>query len=233
MIELANARGQKEIATWLAERSSAPPRRSRAETSAEERIADFLQMACLDWRTGGSEKLRRRQEAGLLLERYPEVARANLFTAAVCGELEEVRRLLADRPAAASEPGGPRLWPPLLYLCAARLPVPAASGHAVEIARLLLDHGADPNAFYLGGNADLYYTALTCVLGRGEEQALPHPNAPELARLLLERGANPHDTQVIYNVFADHASRRLLDDGIVWLLESMYEHSIRRGHAAD
>jgi ankyrin repeat protein len=60
-----------------------------------------------------------------------------------------------------------------------------------------------------------------------------HARARELARLLLERGADPHDNQVLYNVFADNTSRQLLDDDIVWLLELMYEHSLRRGHKGD
>jgi ankyrin repeat protein len=172
----------------------------------------------------------RMHDAGRLLAREPALARASHFTAQACGEPELVRRLLDERPEAASEPGGPRSWPPILYLCAARLPSPAASEHAVAIARLLLDRGADPNAFVLGGNADIHYTALTLVLGRGEEQASMHPRAPELARLLLERGANPHDSQVLYNVFADNTSRHLLGEDIVWLLELLHEHSVRRGH---
>lgn len=60
-----------------------------------------------------------------------------------------------------------------------------------------------------------------------------HPAARELTRLLLEYGADPHDNQVLYNVFADNTSRRLLDEDIVWLLDLMYEHSVRRGHKAD
>lgn len=60
-----------------------------------------------------------------------------------------------------------------------------------------------------------------------------HPRARELTALLLEHGADPHDGQVLYNVFADNTSRHLLDNDIIWLLELMYEHSLRRGHRAD
>jgi ankyrin repeat protein len=148
-------------------------------------------------------------DAGRIVGRNPEIARANIFTAVASGDLATVRRYVGEREEAASEPGGPRTWPPLLYLCSARLPSGAASDDAVAITRLLLDHGADPTAFYPGGNEDIHYTALTCVLGRGEEQASTHPRAPELARLLLERGADPHDNQVLYNVFADRNAQGL------------------------
>jgi ankyrin repeat protein len=225
-LEFARARERHDAARTLAELKG-------RIASRENRVADFLLWACLDWRHGGAERVVRMHDAGRLLARLPELARSNIYTAVVSGELEEVRRLLAERPDGASAIGGPRSWPPLLYLCSARLPGRRWAEKAVDIARLLLDHGADPNAFYLGGNADIHYTALTCVLGRGEEQAAMHPRARELARLLLERGADPHDNQVLYNVFADNTSRHLLDDDIIWLLQLMQEHSVRRGHKAE
>jgi ankyrin repeat protein len=231
--EIAEEHGDAEIVRLLDETPPAERAPRRRGGSVEERAADFLRLASLDWRHGGAARIARMHDAGRILERHPEVARANIFTSVVCGELEDVRRRLDARPEAANEIGGPRSWPPLLYLCAARLPQRGPMEHAAAMARLLLDRGADPNAFYLGGNADIHYTALTFVLGRGEELASMHPQARELVRLLLERGADPHDNQVLYNVFADNTSRHLLDEEIVWLLEMMYEHSLRRGHEAD
>ena len=226
LAEIADANGDVELASLLRERPSA-----RADADGRvELVARFLRWASQDWRTNGGGRVERMNDAGRLLENHPELAHANILTAVVCGEIDAVRRLLRGRPEGAVEPGGPRGWPPLLYLCAARLPRDRGASASVEIARMLLDHDADPNAFYLGGNADIHYTAFTCVMGRGEELASTHPRARELVALLLERGADPHDNQVLYNVFADNTSRHLLDNDIIWLLELMYEHSVRRGH---
>ena len=200
----------------------------------EERVAAFLRMACLDWAVGGPERWMHTEAAGRLLKRHPELARAHFLTAVVCGDLVEVEHVLADRPAAALEAGGPRGWPPLLYLANARLPGTAWAENAAAIARVLLDRGADPNVFYEGGDPTIHYTVLTSVIGRGEEQASVHPKARELAMLLLDRGAEPYDMQFFYNVFAGHASqRRLADDNFVWLLDLIYEHSIHRGRRRD
>lgn len=199
----------------------------------DARVAAFLRAACPDWRVGGPRRAMAFHAAGRLLRRHPDIARHDLYTAVVCGEVAEVARLLAAEPALASAPGGPRALPPLLQLCMARLPHAPAAEHALEIATLLLDHGADPNAYLPGGHETIHYTALTLTVGRGEERAEPHPRARELARLLMERGAEPYDVQVLYNVFADHDSRRLLSDDDVWLLALMHERSVELGRAAD
>ena len=198
-----------------------------------ERTAAFLRMACLDWAVGGPERVRHTHAATRLLARHPEIGRVSIWTAVACGEIEEVERILARNGDAASEKGGPRGWPPLLYLCSARLAVPGPwSDNAVAIARTLLDHGADPNAYYEGGNSEIHYTCITCLVGRGEEQATVHSKARELAALLLERGAEPNDMQFFYNAFAGHASQRYLaDDDFVWLLELMYQRSLALGRA--
>jgi ankyrin repeat protein len=232
LVDIATACGHADLARSIAQRMATPPVGTAREDGLDSRVAEFLLRACLDWRVGGAQRTFHMHDAGRALERTPELARANLYTAVACGELDEVRRVLRERPEAASGIGGPRSWAPLLYLCTARLPGAHRHEHSVEIATLLLDHGADPNVFYPGGNADIHYTALTCVLGRGEEAGSMHPRAKELARLLLERGADPHDNQVVYNVFADNTSRHLLTEDIVWLLALLHEHSVRRGHQA-
>ena len=203
--------------------------------SAAERTAAFLRMACLDWAVGGPDRARHAHAATRLLARYPDIASAGIWTAVVCGEVGEVERLLAANPAAASQKGGPRGWPPLLYLCSARLARPGAwSDNAVTIARSLLDRGADPNVYYEGGNADIHYTCITCLVGRGEEQAAVHPRAREMAALLLDRGAEPYDKQFLYNAFAGHASQRdLAEDDFVWLLELIFQRSKALGRTKD
>jgi ankyrin repeat protein len=158
-----------------------------------------------------------------LLASHPDIARADIHTAIVCGDSEGVRRRLAARPAAARERGGARNWTPLLTLCYTRFTHAPTHDNAVATARLLLDHGADVNDFYMAGDAK--YSALTGVAGEGEQDAPRQPYAKELFELLLERGAEPYDIQVLYNT---HFSGDML-----WWLELVYEHTINtpRGEA--
>jgi ankyrin repeat protein len=135
--------------------------------------------------------------------------------------VEEVERRLAARPEAACESGGPKDWPPLLYLCFGRAPLAPASDNAVAFARALLDRGADPNSYY---DAPCPYSALVGVAGEGEEDAPPHPQAEALARLLLERGAEPYDIQLLYNTH--------FHDDVRWL-ELVYTLAVRLGRQSD
>ena len=201
----------------------------------DARVAAFLAAACPDATVSGPwNRTLQLNTAMRLLQRHPEIARADLHASVVCGTVHEVDRILDAQPGAASEPGGPRGWPPLLYLCNARLSIAASHENAVAIAHALLDRGADPNARYiLKGIEDYPYTALAGVMGRGEEEAATHPRAEDLARLLFDSGAEPYDGQVLYNVFADHGSRPQLGNDIVWLMDLIYTHAVQRGRRAD
>ena len=177
--------------------------------------------------------------AGRMLEQHPEIARDSFYTAVVCGDLAEVERILKERPGAATEKStgvgddrgrsggsedlfkevGPMRWEPLLYLCFTRLPNPAINDNAVSIARLLLDHGANPNSYFMAG--DSLYTPLVGVIGEGEENRPPHPERDALSKLLMERGANPYDMQVIYNTH--------FNGDVRWYLEMAYANAVAKG----
>ena len=151
-----------------------------------------------------------------MLANDPSIARDSVYTAIVCGDLEGVARVLAARPDAARTRGGSRDWTPILYLAYTRFTDRRTIEHALPIARLLLDHGADPDDFYMAGDAR--YSVLTGVAGEGEQDSPRQPYAAALFDLLLQRGAEPFDTQVLYNT---HFSGEIL-----WWLELVYKHTI-------
>jgi len=134
-----------------------------------------------------------------MLAEHPELASANVYTAAAVGDVATVRRMIDETPALVNATGGPLRWALLLYSCYSRLE--GITGYStVDVARLLLSRGADPNAgFLLDGS--YAFTALTGAFGRGEDWSNqpPHPDCDTLARLLLEAGADPNDSQALYN----------------------------------
>jgi ankyrin repeat protein len=95
----------------------------------------------------------------------------------------------------ANEPGGPRGWAPLLYVC-----------HSVyasaALARELLERRADPNAAF-----ENEYGQMSALYG-----AAGVVHDPELTRALLEAGADPDDGESLYHATEapDPACLRLL-----------------------
>jgi ankyrin repeat protein len=172
-------------------------RRPHLAPMDEPSLADrFVRAACL---TYGGDDPARREEARELLAAHPELPRASIAAAAAAGEVEAARELLAADPASARRTGGVHDWEPLLYACYSRL-ASAPDRSTLEVARLLLEHGADPNAGYLWDGA-YPFTALTGAFGYGEDapNQPPHEHEAELARLLLDAGADPNDSQALYN----------------------------------
>ena len=221
------------------------PVESTPKAFSSEIVSRFLDNACPDHHVrGGGDHVRAEHTALRLLERYPDISRANFYTAVVCGDLDAVNRAIAADPGWATrangEPSadrsdvggegdllkrdwGPKGWEPLSYLCFTRLSLPEVSENAGAIAQALLDHGADPKAWFRAGGCE--YTPLVGVIGEGEEARPPHQQRDALVSLLLTRGANPYDMQVLYNI---HFNRNVL-----WFLKTIYAHCMTTGRAAD
>jgi ankyrin repeat protein len=81
-----------------------------------------------------------------------------------------------------NEPGGPRNWAPILYVCHSVFTSPA-------LGRELLARGANPNAFFVNeyGEMSALYGAAGVV------------HNPELTRILLEAGASTDDGESLYH----------------------------------
>jgi ankyrin repeat protein len=150
----------------------------------EELVLDF-DAAVVQFIEAATEVQPARAERMLRL--FPRIAGASFHTALLLGDVAEVERRLEQRPSLAKEAGGPRSWPPLLYLCHTSLDfgAPARRDGLVACARQLIAHGADVNARYPWLHHGVQRAALwgaVCVT-----RLLP------LARLLLEHGADPND----------------------------------------
>src|SRR5580692_4472770 len=124
------------------------------------------------------------QRAEEILSGHPQIANAGFFVALVLGDCQRIERALREAPALATDRGGPRNWEPLLYVCFSRF----GSG----TSRLILRHGADPNAAFTP--ADLPDNPLSCLYA-----ATGLNNNPALALALLEAGANPNDNESLYH----------------------------------
>jgi Ankyrin repeats (3 copies) len=176
-----------------------PWRRRPHQVGVQTEPADeLLRLACL---TYGADDRSRTFRAAELLAARPDLATANVYTAAATGSIAALDRFLADDPSLVGRAGGPHGWVPLLYLSYSRLADDAPARSSLESARRLLEAGADPNAGFLWEGLAPPFTALTGAFGGGENwpHEPPHQHAQELAELLLEAGADPNDGQALYN----------------------------------
>ena len=203
--------------------------------SSASRADTFLALACLTyagWRPSDPAR------AARLLADDADLARASIYTAAAAGEAAAVGDLLDADPQLLDRAGGALNWPPLIYACYSRMDGLVPNGSTLDVARLLLDRGADPNAGFLYSGS-YAFTALTGAFGRGEDwpNMPPHPECEPLARLLLDAGADPNDSQALYNRHfqPDDGHLRLLleyglgrDKGGPWLARLNYRASPAR-----
>lgn len=221
-LEWATAQNKQNALRVLRERGGET--RTSNDIQRNERIVAFLQSACWDHHVHGKADHRMYDRAAQrILAQDPSIARDSIYTAIVCGDRDEVAHILSTRPDAARVPGGPRGWTPILYLAYTRFTHAPTIENVLTIARLLLDHGADPNDFYMAGDAR--YSVLVGVAGEGEQDSPRQPYAASVFELLLERGAEPFDIQVLYNT---HFS-----GDVLWWLELVYTYTMKIGRTAE
>jgi ankyrin repeat protein len=126
----------------------------------------------------------RPDRAERLLALHPGIAKANLYTALVLGDAAAVDARLAAFPAAATQPGGPRGWQPLHYLCHSAV-AGRSRDELATVARRLIELGADPNLrfpwFHHGVQRPVLWGAVMAT------------GSLALAEALLRAGATPND----------------------------------------
>jgi hypothetical protein len=169
--------------------------RKLRSSTLQEQAERLIRHACLSY--NGDDQPWRFKRAAEWLRQLPDLSRSDFYCALVAADLQAVTAFLRQDPTLARRNGGPRDWPPLMYLTYSR--VEQNKEHSVAVARMLLDLGASPDSFSAQPSG---FTALTGAVGGGERGpvACPeHPRAQELVTLLLDAGANPNQSQALYN----------------------------------
>ena len=162
----------------------------------KSRVDVFARLACLTYSGFHPSP----ENARRMLADEPELAGAGIHAAAAAGDVETVGAILDRDRVLLNRKGGPFNWEPLLYACYSRMPSERSGRSTLDVVRLLLSRGADPNAGFLF-EGSYAFTALTGAFGRGEDwpNQPPHPDCEAVARLLLGGGADPNDAQTLYN----------------------------------
>ena len=154
------------------------------------------------------------EHAELILARYPHVATANIYTAAVLADEATVRKFLTQDSTLATADGGPHGWNALTYLAFSRyLRLDKSRSDAfVPTARALLDAGASANTGWTEFIDDPPHPIQETVIYAAASLA-QHPG---LTRLLLEYGADPNDDETPYHVpetYDNTVMQIILDSG--------------------
>jgi len=140
--------------------------------------------------TGGIDRAR-----GILL-RNPEVAAANIYTAAILGNDSAVRQFLQTDLSHATIKGGPYDWDALTYLCFSkylRLDKDRSDGF-VRAATALLQSGADANTGFYSADHEPEPTFESVLYGAA---GVAHHDS--MTKLLLDYGADPNDGETEYH----------------------------------
>ena len=123
-----------------------------------------------------------------LLGKNSTLSGVTIHTACASGDVDAVSRILEADPGAATTKGGPRNWPPILYVTWSCF-LSCRTGEMVRILKLLLAHGADPDSHWVN-DSDWKESAL---YGCVENNCVP------AAQVLVDAGANPNDNESLYH----------------------------------
>jgi len=198
------------------------PQLKVAVRAANQKLPDeFVETACLCYDDPHYDHRTFHARAHRMLRDKPWLAEANIWCAAAAGNAGAVRAFLDEAPDLVNR-AGPHGWAPLICACYSRVKPVDPAHSTFDVAKLLLDRGADPNAYTIkhndppGSDRARRFTALTGLVGGGSTGLAnqpPHPHWRELAELLLERGANPADEQAL-SINQDACLEMLLRHGL-------------------
>ena len=163
--------------------------------SAEDFVTAFIKAACVPLDSAHASGTL--EQAQAIVAAHPDVAVADIRTAAVLGDEAAVRRFLTSDPASATAKAGPHGWDALTHLCFSRYLRLDRSRSAVFVraAEALLDAGASPNTGWFETNHQPKPEWESALYG-----AAGVAHHAELTRLLLARGADPNDNETPYHV---------------------------------
>ncbi|MGO9258697.1 MAG: ankyrin repeat domain-containing protein [Bryobacteraceae bacterium] len=225
-----------------------PQLKAAVQAANRELPDEFVEMACLCYDDPHYDHRSFHARAHEMLRAQPWLSEVNIWCAAAAGNTGAVRTFLDGEPELAGRPG-PHGWEPLICACYSRVKPVDPAHSTFEAAKLLLDRGADPNAYTIKGNADerlaqtpRRFTALTGMFGDGSTGLAnqpPHPRWRELAELLLARGANPADQEAL-SINQGACLEMLLRHGLkpdamgrggITLMGRALSQAARQGHA--
>jgi ankyrin repeat protein len=201
--------------------ASWPQLKAAVQAARQELPDEFVEIACLCYDDPHYDYRTFHVRAHEMLRASPWLAEANIWCAAAAGHTGAVQTFLDAQPDLVNSPG-PHGWVPLICACYSRVKPIGPTHSTFDVAKLLLDRGADPNAYTLkhndppGSDRARRFTALTGLVGGGSTGLAnqpPHPRWRELAELLLVRGANPADEQAL-SINQDACLEMLLRHGL-------------------
>lgn len=182
-----------------------------AVDASDDPVNTFISVACVDrhgWHGGGTLN-----DAETILAKYPDVATANIYSAAVLGDEKDIRGWLTRDRQLATAKGGPHDWDTLTYLCFSRylrLDKARADSFAA-CARALLESGASANTGWM----ETIDTPPRQIIESAIYGAAGVARSIAVTQVLLDFGADPNDEETPY-----HAAETYDNEVLEILLQS-------------